>query len=110
MTRKALRDWMMSRGLSILEGTTQDRIRAFEKAMRYALPRKSISDRTCHRNVVAWLEKEVASSRWTPSELLTRMIDALLEATSPSAKNPNALFMSILKQEFGYPEAERGER
>ena len=103
MTEQALRAWMMERRLSIKEGTTTERIDAVAKVIRNVLPRKSVSDRTCHRRVIEWIEKKIESGQWTAVELLPRLVDAVLEASGPTIRNPNAVFMVILKKELRYP-------
>ncbi|MBN2312579.1 MAG: hypothetical protein JXM79_01530 [Sedimentisphaerales bacterium] len=98
-----LRNKMISRGLTVKEGPPEDRLAALKQALAWALPPKSVSDRTCHRKVIDWLAAKFASQVFNPDEILPRVIDYALEASGPSVRNPNALFMSLLKKELGYP-------
>ena len=102
MTEKALKAWMIQRNLSILEGSMDERAETMRKVIGHCLPRKSVSDRTCHKNIVRWIAGELETESITPVAFLKRLIDAVIEATNPSVKNPNAVFITILKKEFGY--------
>lgn len=102
MTEKALKAWMIQRNLSILEGSMDERAEVMRKIIERCLPRKSVSDRTCQRNIVRWVRRELEKGTITPVAFLKRLIDAVIEATNPSVKNPNAVFITILKKEFGY--------
>ncbi len=102
MDERTLKHWMIERNLTVLEGSADERIETFEKVMAYVLPRKTVSDRTCHKNIIRWMRRAFLTSGWTPNALMPRFIDALLEATGPTVRNPNAVFITILKKEFGY--------
>ena len=103
MTEITLRDIMRSRGLSVREGTDFQRIEHLHKALKIVIPPKSQSDRTCLRKVTEWLLNKCESGKFNIEEVLSRVIDYALEATSPGAMNPAAVFMSILKKELNYP-------
>lgn len=102
MTEKTLKNWMIQQNLSILEGSMDQRIDAMRRVIEHGLPRKSVSDRTCHKRIVRWICGELEKERIDPVAFLKRLIDAVIEATNPSVKNPNAVFITILKKEFGY--------
>lgn len=94
---------MIAGNLSVKDGPLTQRLVHLEKALKIAIPPKSQSDRTCYRNIVNWLLEKCCAGTFNPDEMLTRVIDYALEATSPGAKNPPAVFMSILKKELNYP-------
>ena len=94
---------MIAGNLSVKDGPLTQRLVHLEKALKIAIPPKSQSDRTCYRNIVNWLLEKCCAGLFNPDEMLTRVIDYALEATSPGAKNPPAVFMSILKKELNYP-------
>jgi hypothetical protein len=103
MTESTLRDIMRAERLSLREGTDYQRIRNLEKALKIVLPPRSQSDRTCFRRIAEWLSEKCSSGLFNLDEMLPRIIDYALEATSPGALNPPAVFMSILKKELKYP-------
>jgi hypothetical protein len=103
MTELELRRVMIARGLSVLDGDDAERLRHFEKTLRIILPPKSVSDRTCLGRVVGWVRFGCKSERFDINVILRRIIDFALEASGPGAKNPHAVFMSILKKELEYP-------
>jgi len=103
MTEVKLRNLMTAGNLSVREGDLTQRIMALEKAMKIAIPPRSVSDRTCFRKVAKWLLEKCCQGKFNPDEILPRVIDFALESTSPGALNPPAVFMSILKKELKYP-------
>jgi hypothetical protein len=94
---------MVREGLSVKDGTLNQRTAHLEKALRIVLPPKDQSDRTCFRKVAAWLGEKCSAELFNPDEVLPRVIDFALEASSPGANNSHAVFMSILKKELNYP-------
>ncbi|HCO92970.1 MAG TPA: hypothetical protein DIU00_03310 [Phycisphaerales bacterium] len=103
MTDIKLRGLMHASNLSVKEGPLWQRVFHLEKALKIAIPPKSVSDRTCYNKVANWLMKKCCNGRFNPDEMLPRVIDYALEASSPGAKNPPAVFMSIMKKELNYP-------
>ena len=103
MTEIKLRNIMISKGLSIKEGPLEQRMLHLEKALKITIPPKSVSDRTCFRKVSSWIKIKCSHGNFNPDDILPRVLDFALEATSPGAKNPPAVFMSILKKELNYP-------
>jgi hypothetical protein len=103
MTELQLRDIMISKKLSVREGPDHQRIDHLEKALKIVIPPRSQSDRTCYRRIAKWIRKKCETGRFNLDEILSRVIDYALESTSPGAKNPPAVFMSILKKELNYP-------
>jgi len=94
---------MIAGSLSVRDGELSQRIVHLEKALKIVIPPRSVSDRTCFRKVAKWLGEKCCAGRFNPDEILSRVLDFALEATSPGAKNPPAVFMSILKKELNYP-------
>jgi hypothetical protein len=103
MTESKLRDIMLAKKLSVREGPDHQRIAHFEKALKIVIPPRSQSDRTCFRRVAQWISEKSQSGIFNLDEMFSRVIDYALEATSPGALNPPAVFMSILKKELNYP-------
>ena len=103
MTELKLREKMAAGNLSVREGQLSQRVVHLEKALKIAIPPRSVSDRTCFRKIANWLLEKCCSGIFNPDEILPRVIDYALEATSPGALNPPAVFMSILKKELNYP-------
>jgi len=103
MTEFQLQKKMIDRNLSVKEGLLTQRIVHLEKAIKIALPPKSQSDRTCFRRVSNWIMQKCSEGIFNPDEMLSRVLDFALEASSPVAMNPPAVFMSILKKELNYP-------
>ena len=102
MNRIELARLMRARHLSIACGPEEQCIDHCIEAIKLCIPPASKSDRTCLANLGAWLSHKCESGH-EPDELLPRVIDFALEATSPKCKNPPAVFMSILKKELKYP-------
>jgi hypothetical protein len=103
MDERTLKNIMTEKGLSVAEGTPEQKLRHLEQTIRLVLPPKNISDRTCFRNVIKWLYGKIEADTFNEYEIFRRIIDYLLESSGPSVKNPHALFMSILKKELNYP-------
>ena len=94
---------MRAGNLSVRDGELSQRVVHLEKALKIVIPPRSVSDRTCFRRVANWLLEKCCAGRFNPDEILSRVLDFALEASSPGAKNPPAVFMSILKKELNYP-------
>ena len=103
MDNLTLRIKMIAENLTVKDGPLTQRIVNFEKALKIAIPPKSQSDRTCFRKVANWLLEKCCNEIFKADEILPRIIDFALEATSPGANKPPAVFMSILKKELNYP-------
>lgn len=103
MDQITLKRKMQSERLSVLDGTLEDRVYAAIRAVQICIPATTRSDRTCIANVADWLLRKCKSETFPPEEVLPRVIDFALEASTPEARNPAAVFMSILKKEFNYP-------
>lgn len=103
MDNLTLRNKMIAENLTVKNGPLSQRIVNLEKAIKIAIPPKSQSDRTCFRKVANWLLEKCFNGIFLPDEILPRVLDFALESSSPGAKNPPAVFMSILKKELNYP-------
>lgn len=73
-----------------------------EKALKIAIPPRSVSDASCFRNVCGWIIEQIEAGRFGEFETIRRVIDFALESSMPRARNPAAVFMSILKKELHY--------
>ena len=60
------------------------------------------SDRTCFWKVCLWADKKIRT-REQDAKFVDQLVDYAREASGPDAKNPAAVFMSILKKELNYP-------
>ncbi len=103
MDEITLKRLMQSKDLTVLDGSLAERVGACIRAVEMSIPPRSQSDRTCLKNVDAWLLKKCHDKRYPPEEILPRVIDFGLEASGPKSRNPGAVFMSILKKELKYP-------
>ena len=104
MTEFELKQWMMKRNSSILEGERRDRVAHCMEAVKHAIPARTISERTTRTNIYEWLQRRAASvSEEHLVELLRRIIDMAIEASGPQCRVPGAVFVSNLKKQFGYP-------
>lgn len=103
MDQITLRHQMLAQKLTILEGDLEERVFACREAVQICLSPVTVSDRTCLRRLGNWLLAKCSSGIHPPDEILARVIDFALEASGPDARNPAAVFMSILKKELNYP-------
>lgn len=74
---------------------------AFFETLCTLLPPASVSDRTCFRRVAEWLKAGVESGRFN-EEIFERVLLYARESSMGAARNPNAVFVSILKKELRY--------
>jgi hypothetical protein len=74
---------------------------AFYETLTQILHCRTRSDRTCFRRLADWLRDGVRQSRFDP-EIFEQVLLYAREAALPSSRNPNAVFMSILRKELGY--------
>ncbi len=98
-----LKRLMKTKNLTVLDGAVAERVGACICAVEMCIPPRSRSDRTCLKKLNAWLLAKCNAGLVSAEELLPRVIDFGLEASGPAARNPAALFMSILKKELNYP-------
>ena len=102
MNARDLANNMQAKGLTILEGTLDSRVRACMEAVKLCIRPVSASDKTCLRNIGRWAGASCESGTYCPEELLARIIDHALEATNPACRNPKAVFMYLMKTELHY--------
>jgi hypothetical protein len=74
---------------------------AFYETLIEILPCKTRSDRTCFRRLADWLRDGIRASEFD-LEIFEQVLLYAREAALPSSRNPNAVFMSILRKELGY--------
>ena len=77
------------------------RSKAFYETLIQTLPVRGPSDRTCFRNVTRWLRESVEAGRFD-DEIFADVLLLARESRLPGARNPNAVFMSLLRKELGY--------
>ena len=103
MDEITLKSHMRSKGWTILDGPLEHRVDVCLGAVKCCIPPRSVSDRTCMQRLGRWLLGKCERDAEHTGDLLSRVIDGALEASSPGARNPAAVFMSILKKELNYP-------
>lgn len=103
MDEFTLRKKMQAKGLSIVEGDTESRLASMREVLKMTLGAKTQADSYFHRKVIGWLKGKIEASPDCERELLRRIIDYAIEASGPSIRKPNALFMNIIKKELDYP-------
>ena len=64
---------------------------------------KTQADRTCFWKICLWADKKIRT-REQDAKFIDQLVDYAREASGPDAKNPAAVFMSILKKEQNYPD------
>ncbi len=74
---------------------------AFQETLIELLPMRNGSDRTCFHRITQWLRQEVEAGRREPRVFQEVLVWAR-ECRTPGVRNPNALFLSLLKKELGY--------
>lgn len=79
----------------------RSRALAFHETLLRTLPPRSASDRTCYRRITAWLIDQVESGDLS-EDTFAIVLSYATEAASARARNPRAMFVSILKKELGY--------
>ena len=77
--------------------------RQFYEILCQVIKPRTQGDRTCFWKVCLWADKKVRR-RETDAKFYDQIIDYAREASGPDAKNPAAVFMSILKKEQNYPD------
>jgi hypothetical protein len=103
MTEVELASRMRSAGFDLHTAkSVSERGLILEKALKWIIPPRNISDISCFRRVCGWLVIETTAGRFNEFEIFRRVIDFALEASMPPARKPAAVFMSILKKELNY--------
>jgi len=74
---------------------------AFYETLIETLPVRNVSDRTCFRRITAWLKDGIAAGQFRPTVWREVLLFAR-ESRLPGVRNPNAVFLSILKKEMHY--------
>ena len=72
------------------------------RAIGIVIAPRDISDRTCFKKICAWVTSGVEAGIFNEWEIYRRILGYALDATQPPARNPAAVFMSILKKELNY--------
>ena len=78
---------------------------AFFETLIQIIPPRSVSDRTCFRRIAEWLKAEVRAGRFEEQEIFEHVLLYAREASLGAARNPAAVFVSILKKELHYDPA-----
>jgi hypothetical protein len=66
------------------------------------LPPKDISDKTTFKKIAGWAYRRCKFEGHSEYELCARILDFARESKKPPARNPRAVFVSMLKKELGY--------
>ncbi len=75
----------------------------FYKELCGVLPPKDCSDRTTFRKIAGWTYRKCKYEGHNEFELCARILDFARTSQEPPARNPRAVFVSLLKKELGYP-------
>jgi hypothetical protein len=104
MTEVELRKIMLEKNLSVVgkDITSEEKRRNMIKTLNIIIPARSPSDRVTFRNAVRYFYDASIRSGREPDDMFRILIDFALESSGPRSRNPAAVFMSILKKEFGY--------
>jgi hypothetical protein len=100
---------MRQHGLTLAAGDTKEKEDSLLKALMIVLPPRDQSDRTCFRRICEWATSGVTAGVFDEWEIYRRILGYALDATQPKARNPRALFLSILKKEMKYKPGQKGE-
>lgn len=94
---------MRERGLQVVgDILREDKERNMVKTLFIIIPPRNVSDRTSFKNAVRFFARSARDVGEEPDNIFRILIDFALEASGPKSRNPAAVFMSILKKEFGY--------
>lgn len=102
MDERTLKTRMINRGLSVREGTLDERCTGLAEALEIAFGRGTHADKVTFRRLCTWLGARCEAGAFIPDEVFGRIIDFALESTCPEARNPRAVFISICKKELGW--------
>jgi len=103
MNEKTLKELMKRDGITLIgELTLEERALNWQRAVKIILPPKDVSDGTCIKNISRWLVEQVKSNKFDEYAIFRRVLDFAVEASGPGARNPFAVFISILKKELNY--------
>ena len=102
MDERTLKKKMIERGLSVREGPVGKRVLHLGETLTLIFGRGTHADKVTFRRLCAWLQERCDCGAFERDEVLPRVIDFALEATSPHARNPRAVFISICKKELGW--------
>ena len=89
-------------GLDLRAESLDDALNALEFVLTSVLPYDKSADRMAKRRVLAWLRSKAGCQGFEHREVIPIIADFAFEAASPEAKNPQAVFLSLLKKELGY--------
>jgi len=93
---------LRQRGISLAEGTVEEKSLNFSRALAIAIPPRSVTDRVTFRNLTGWMTRQCQRGRLDDETIFRRVLDFALEASGPESRNPAAVFMSICRKELGY--------
>jgi len=102
LDERTLAKIMKSSKRTILEGSDIRKLEALMFAVKTAIPPKSKSDNTGMARLAIWIYKSVKNNLIDPEVDFKRIIKLALDASGPYSKNPNAVFMGMLKTHFAY--------
>lgn len=99
---------MSKRGLNLCkaEGPKNKEIVLLE-SLAIVIPPRDVSDRTCLKKVCSWATAGVEAGIFNEWQIYRQILGYALDASQPPARNPAAVFMSILKKELNYVSGKR---
>ena len=103
MNEVELAQTMRQRNLSVVgDIPVEEKERNMVKTLFIIIPPNTVSDRTAFRNLVRYFTQAACNAGEKPDNVFRILIDFALEASGPKSRNPAAVFMSIVRKEFGY--------
>jgi hypothetical protein len=103
MNEVELKRIMRAKNLSVVgQIPAEDKRRNMISALHIIIPPKSSSDKLTFRNAVRYFYEAAIQGGREPDDIFRILIDHAIEASGPRSRNPAAVFMSILKKEYGY--------
>lgn len=103
MTEVELAKIMRAKNLAVVgEIPDEEKRLNMVKTLYIIIPPKSQTDKVVFRNVVRYFYDTSIHSGRRLDEIFRILIDFALESSGPRSRNPAAVFMSILRKEFGY--------
>ena len=95
-----LRRELRERGLDLRDESLDKALRALEFVLDNTLGFEKGADRLAKRRLVRWLRWSAVGQALRHREVIPIVAAFAFEAASPEAKNPHAVFLSLLKKEL----------
>ena len=93
---------LRQQGISLHEGSLDQKRLNFSRALAIVIPPRSVSDRTAFRRLASWLQGGCVQGIFSEDAIFRQVLDFALESSRPECRKPAAVFMSICRKELGY--------